>query len=87
MLPLFFPKISLEFTPWSIFGKKRGNIGQIGRSLPPSKIDPPRSRENDRTVLTKIGNALKEWDIIRDRKVIDGNREYLYAGLKKLEED
>ena len=49
--------------------------------------DNTRSRENDRAIQIKLGNALKEWDIIKDRKTFEGNRQCFYGGLKKIEED
>jgi putative DNA primase/helicase len=45
-----------------------------------------RVRENDRAIQTRIGNALKEWNIIKERKMIDGKRDYCYSNLKKKEE-
>jgi putative DNA primase/helicase len=50
------------------------------------KRDNPRSRENDRALQTKIGGALKEWDIAKERKMINGYRECYYPGLKKKDE-
>jgi P4 family phage/plasmid primase-like protien len=51
------------------------------------KRDNPRTRENDRGLQIKLGNALKEWNIIKEKKTIEGVREYIYVGLKKLEDE
>jgi P4 family phage/plasmid primase-like protien len=51
------------------------------------KRDNPRSRENDRGLQIKLGNALKEWNIVKEKKTIEGVREYIYVGLRKLEEE
>ena len=51
------------------------------------KQENPRIKENDRAILIKLGNALKEWEIEKERKTIGGNREYYYAFLKKRAEE
>jgi P4 family phage/plasmid primase-like protien len=50
------------------------------------RSDNPRVKENDRGVSIKLGNALKEWKLIKERKTT-GNREYYYAFLKKKEDE
>jgi P4 family phage/plasmid primase-like protien len=50
------------------------------------KKENPRIKENDKGISIKIGNALKEWKLIKNRKT-SGNRDYYYPFLKKKEED
>ena len=45
-----------------------------------------RSRDNDKAIAMKISEALKEWEITRERKRVNGELCYLYSCIRRKDE-
>jgi P4 family phage/plasmid primase-like protien len=47
------------------------------------KKDNPRVRENDKAISMKLSEALKEWELVKERKRINKELCYVYGSLKR----